>query len=1119
MVDFIFGRTGYGKSAELYEKIRASATSGRKVWLVVPEQEAVNAERTVAALYGDDNWIEDPEKRRSAVRRIEVTTFSRLCDEAARAAGRINCSRLDGSAETALVYRALCEAAGELKTDFFASFSGAIGLPQVDAGALSSLSALISALRSECVGPEKVEKAAQILKDGNDADCDRLFDLAAIYRRFIASGKLSGDAEGRLSKLISDLGRVNIFRGCDVYIDRFYTYTGQEYSVIRHMIAAHSLTVTVPADRPDSTEEIFAPAISAYEKICSIANDAGVQAAGVKICGKPIRFRTAELAFISEHFSDNEIFPSERQTTAIKAAECSDRYREAEFVASDILGHVYAGERFSDCAVVVRDIGSYRGICDAVFSRRGIPYFMSKRTDAASKPPVKYLTAALSAITHSYRKDDVLSWLKTGMCSVSEQEISQLISYITLWDLSGQKLCRNSFTLSPDGFDTNAKDDAGERLEELMRIRGEVMAPLFGLRRGMDGAATVGEKCRALYDFLIRSEMPEKIAALSDDAKKDGDAKEAADLAGLWEAICTTLDTLNDMLGDIGVGKSLKGTEHFRRLLAAVFSADIGIIPTAKDEVVVADAALTRLGEIKHVYVMGAEEGVFPRSGEDDPFSPVRDQLLRGGIDLHNGIEEYWQTENYRFYNAICSASDTLTLTCSKHDERGDAQMRSEAFDRVLSAFSLKAENGDDLPPERRLFSPDDFIREAAATQNGELRAILESKFGGSERGGELKEKLRVAMTPLRNTGCRAEISASKLFSGKLRLSPSRLTDYVECGFYYFCNSMVRLNEKKAAVFGQNYIGSYVHTLMEKGVEYAVSEGYSDDGLGSFLSDVSNDYFAGVYGGGMTNRMRTVADQMIYMTGFVIKDIRSEFLKSRFKPVAYEISIGGGNGLPAYRIGSDAELTGKIDRLDVCDENGKTYVRVVDYKTGYEDFTPGGIISAAEEGGDALPRSLLTDMQLILYLFSVKESKGRGVPGIKKGADIVPAGIIYHLINGLKFDKAQITAKKFCLVDDKDILTAMDPGFTEEYVPVKLNRDGTIRKSGSRVSQEMLTKIKEMTEAAISSVAADMKRGRIDADPLNRAAGRSKSDYRCRSCGMWPICRSRKENKKEEENN
>ena len=75
-------------------------------------------------------------------------------------------------------------------------------------------------------------------------------------------------------------------------------------------------------------------------------------------------------------------------------------------------------------------------------------------------------------------------------------------------------------------------------------------------------------------------------------------------------------------------------------------------------------------------------------------------------------------------------------------------------------------------------------------------------------------------------------------------------------------------------------------------------------------------------------------------------------------------------------------LHGVIDRLDCCDEGGKTFVRIVDYKSGNKTFTLSGVLNGLE-------------LQLVTYLGSALK-KAAAVRG--SGKDIVPAGMFYYLI-------------------------------------------------------------------------------------------------------------------------
>ena len=45
MLSFIYGRTGTGKSAELFSRAQSAAASGKHVYILVPDRDAVIAER------------------------------------------------------------------------------------------------------------------------------------------------------------------------------------------------------------------------------------------------------------------------------------------------------------------------------------------------------------------------------------------------------------------------------------------------------------------------------------------------------------------------------------------------------------------------------------------------------------------------------------------------------------------------------------------------------------------------------------------------------------------------------------------------------------------------------------------------------------------------------------------------------------------------------------------------------------------------------------------------------------------------------------------------------------------------------------------------------------------
>jgi ATP-dependent helicase/nuclease subunit B len=87
----------------------------------------------------------------------------------------------------------------------------------------------------------------------------------------------------------------------------------------------------------------------------------------------------------------------------------------------------------------------------------------------------------------------------------------------------------------------------------------------------------------------------------------------------------------------------------------------------------------------------------------------------------------------------------------------------------------------------------------------------------------------------------------------------------------------------------------------------------------------------------------------------------------------------GGDKIPAYELPVDegkVVVTGSIDRVDLFDENGNRYIRVVDYKTGQKEFK----LSELFDG---------LNIQMVLYLMALEKN------GKKHYGNIIPSAVLY----------------------------------------------------------------------------------------------------------------------------
>ena len=100
-------------------------------------------------------------------------------------------------------------------------------------------------------------------------------------------------------------------------------------------------------------------------------------------------------------------------------------------------------------------------------------------------------------------------------------------------------------------------------------------------------------------------------------------------------------------------------------------------------------------------------------------------------------------------------------------------------------------------------------------------------------------------------------------------------------------------------------------------------------------------------------------------------------------PAGYEISFGNLAHLESVNLSlsehARMRLRGKIDRVDLYEDEEHVYVKVIDYKTGAKAFQLGEMYHGLQ-------------LQLIVYLNAVMEMEEQKYPE----KEIVPAGIFYY---------------------------------------------------------------------------------------------------------------------------
>lgn len=1071
MLHLIYGKTGTGKSERIYKNMEAAAEK-KRVLLLVPDREAVAAETRAAELTGAQN--------------IDVITFGRLCNYVFRAYGGL-CNDYIGKGAKKLIMRNVMKAlAPTLKEYGTVRHFG--------------LFEKLTDLRRECyhdkIRPSDLERASGELGGGTPLGA-KASDLALIFEAYdMEIASRFEDPDGMIEGACSLLKKNDFFAGTDVFIDSFISFSVQQYDVLLEIFrGADNVWLTLPFLREEKDEPSVRCLADTERRLYRVIERAGREHEITEtILKTPYRYQSPALAFLAENASKNRAVFTE-PTKDIRIVRTAGAFAEAEAAAIEICRAAREdGIRYRDMAVIVRDTAFYEGILDAVFRKYDIPFFFSARKGISEKPLVKLIFAAYAVTERGFRGEDVIAYIKTGYAGITPDEVSLFENYIVKWNLRGRAFTgEDPFHLHPRGYGAPFKETDFETLSLLNDIRTRVVEPLKNFAGAEKSAKTVRERATLLFDFLSALHIAEALTERAEEASARGEAALAAENIQLWNVFCGALDQLV-----ASAGESEASVSEFSQMLSMVLSeTDIGKIPTSIDEITVSAAVSALPGKHRYIFIIGAEEGKFPqRVSEDGLFSEYeKGKLKKCGVELMDRMEQNASEELYYFYRAMTAPSEKLYISFSRYGLAGEEQRPSVGVKRVLALFpKLAIEDFELWEPSARIESKTATF-EKASTIDGNLGRALREYY---EADAHYAEKMKYVKTPLSAARCvLSPENAEILFGGKLSTSYSRLEKFIKCRFAYFCEYELKLCDHTPASFGAVDIGSFIHGILEKTVQWIAEGGEGD--IAANISETAKTYVADVFHmspEAVPKRLSHLFSYLCDSAEIFAKKIKEEMEQSDFKPRDFELSIGkdGDAVAPLRLVGDDVsvELRGKIDRVDTYEDgDGKLFIRVVDYKTGAKTFRIENV-------------KLGLDMQMLLYLFSIWENGKK-----RYGEEIHPAGVLYSGIKPPQVDMhvgddtedfdAPITASGLFLKNEA-VLRAMEPMLEGKYIPVK--ESDLAKEKPHLLGEEAFLSLKNEVTETVLKYASELKAGVAHAKPLN-VGGTSPCEY----CKMKAVCR------------
>lgn len=1074
MLRLILGRAASGKTTYARKILAESAAKGENAVLIVPEQFSFESERAIIELLGAKKAAE-----------ISILSFSSLSKKILDEFCPDRKPPVTDAAKTVLMSLAL-EALNE-KLEIFSGCSKNIS-------SVSELLHITNELIQCDVSFSAMQDAAE--ESGNNILIKKSQEMELISNLYEAllTEKFSDDRYmiNAAAQLIAEHG---LFEGRTVIFDEFSGFTAQENLIVAEILGqAKDVYVTQCADSVRDTTEgtgAFSYASENIGKLISVAKKVGVPVAEPLYLENSGRYNSKAIACLEKGIYEPcpEVYEGEAPEITVAAAR--NLYEECEFAAMSAKKLVREkGLRYRDIVIVSRS-DDYNKYMPFALKKYGIPVFEDTRRRLCEEIIVIYALCGLTLAADRFTTDCVLRFLKTYISPVCEDDISLLENYALMWQIDYNGWLRE-WTGHPDGLGCEFDDSAAERLAYLNELRRKTVMPVLRLREKLIDSDGFG--CtKALYEFLIETKADENLLAFAKELENDS----AYECERSWDEFMTVLSLLAETVGERKITPS-RYLELFKIMTEA---SDIGDIPGGLDEITIGDAERIRVSAKKALFIVGANEGVFPTLGTQSfVFTDNERRIFKNlGVEIGTDSVDGMRKERLRVYTALSIPSDYLYVCYSAGSITGEEKTPSEIVSMVKKIVPCHtAVDAAMLDPAEKIESRQSAFESAAVHffDNDVYSVSLKEYIKETDSFSDMLSGIERAASK-DEIGFSDTDTAQLLFGRNMYISPSKVEEYYKCPFRYFCRYGLKAMPVEKVAFDPRQNGLLIHYVLENlvsryGGEKLFSMTYRE--RRAAVSDVTDDYIEKYIGkkDSIDNRLLYSLERSKDTICEILERLGPEFSECKFVIRDVELKIGNDAEVKPYLLdipgGGSVQLHGIVDRVDtMTDENGKTYLRVLDYKSGGKDFKLDDVLSGL-------------NIQMLVYLMCLFEN------GKERYGDFIPAGILYISAKagknslGRDADEAQIAKErtkqgkmKGIVLGEEDVIFAMEGSGTGSMIDAKFDKNGEIK--GSVYSLEGFKLLHKAVDRIVKEMASSLHSGRVDALPIYGGSYKKTCEY------------------------
>lgn len=725
----------------------------------------------------------------------------------------------------------------------------------------------------------------------------KLQDVNTIYEAYLShlSGKYTDDA--RMTGLAAEyVGASEFVKNAYFFMNHYDVLSDNEAKLVA-ALSKHAKGFVAALDLGEG--DVYAYTRRMLEKLPSSA--------------KCVQMNPKDEASVFQRLSQQILGTAvEDADDALKMSEISDHVgifsaedmqQEVDFIASSVYRLMSEGTSPSKIAVLCTDLPGYRAALAVTLTKYGVPFFLESPISLGNNPLYEFIDGFLEVLQSrtEQRSDDegLRKMLLSGIFPLPDD--TAMAYYRKILERGSMFTGDPAFSGAEDVLssliDMGFKLSKKQRFSEMLRVL--MQALLYEPVKGY----SVREKCEQ-HSF-----------------RGEGDEKSYG--ARLWNRFIEAVEELHVLAEDVS-DKSLK---QLRELVATAFrQITIPVLPVEKEYVVVAPIDRARTHEISHLFVMGSLRGKLPAAiGQRSVFSATEVELLETSLSALGDAEE----EAYYLHKLLTKPTERLIFTYPRdyadgyskifdliRDDRDSASGKGRGFHEHVDAYLLRI----GAEGSRQEQTPVETVKEIEGT-DVDVRPI---------RG-----------TPQDTWVWRAGFVYPSDETERCSLSASGVEDFAKCPALYFSSRKIRPAVLEPVGMTALSMGDIVHSVMELFFREGYYQTYLDIPVPERSAALQSLTEAA------WNRVVSQYRYQKFFTGKGVSAVHEKNLKldcERAVRVAIK-QVMAGSLVPTKfeqkfvvqdeaRLGKNVVFTGKIDRIDQVELEGKPIYRIIDYKTG-----------------------------------------------------------------------------------------------------------------------------------------------------------------------------------------